>query len=191
MARRPRDYRAHGSAYDALVLGLVGHYLALLEASMLVEGEEIDAERAVLEAILADRKAGIHRPVTWRSIDRDVCTCALVLPDDQAFVETTGHIDPVTFQLEGTILVEHEGRREGVCLHCTATYRDDSFDQLRQWQRVHVCPPDEPEPEVKVDPVDFRFHRTQAHYFRSIIGDRQRRMHPRSGSVGPEAEEGA
>lgn len=180
MARRPRDHRAHGSTYDALVVGIIGHYLALLEAAQLVEGEEIDAERAVLEAILADRSAGIHRPVTWRSIDRDVCTCALLLPRDQALVETTGHVDPVTFLLAGTILTEVDGRREGVCLHCTASYRDDSFDQLRQWQRVHVCPPDEPEVEPSVEPIDFRVHRTRESYFRSIIGEHQRRMHPRS-----------
>ncbi|WP_067434866.1 hypothetical protein [Nocardioides jensenii] len=177
---RPRDYRVHGSAYDALVVGLGAHYLALLEVSMLVEGEEIDAERATLEAILADRRAGIHRPLVWQSIDRDVCTCALILPRDrQPLAETTGHVDPLTYRLEATILVEDDGRREGVCLHCAATYLDDSWDRLRRWQRVHVCPPDAPDVAPTVGPIDFAVHQSQEDYFRSITRG-QRRLHPRS-----------
>ncbi|KRF17030.1 hypothetical protein ASG90_06760 [Nocardioides sp. Soil797] len=170
------------------MVGIISHRLNLFEASMLVDGEEIEAEQAVLDAILDDRVAGLHRPVTWRSIDRDVCTCSLVLPHDQSVAEAVGHVDPQTHRLEGTILVEDDGLRVGVCQHCGATFRDESFDQLHRWQEVHVCPPDEPEAEVKVDPVDFDMHRVSESYFRSIVAGHVRRMHPRSD--GPSLGEG-
>lgn len=179
--KRPRDYRAYGSSYDALALSVISHRLMLLEASMLVDGEEIETELATIDAILDDRRDGIHRPIVWGTIDRDVCTCALVLPTSPVpLTQTVGHVDSVTFRPEGTIVVVEDEQVHGVCQHCALTYRVDAVGEAKRWQEVHVCPPDEPRPSPKFGPIDFKKIPTQEAFFAALVEAQRRDVHPRS-----------